>query len=105
MTMAGFDKKIEGWFSGRRWRVLTEVDGAKLVSGVTVIYRQGAFEIPIPGVFVTPIGHRGRHGFLVIETDGNGNDIAGSEQAFGEAVLRRASENYGLISGLPEKAA
>lgn len=98
----GFDKRLAPWFENRRWRVMTETSGNVTLGGVNIGYAVGEFHIDQPGVFVTPMGHRGRHGFLVIETDDAGRDIPGSEQAFGEATLRRASAAFGTVSGLPE---
>ena len=80
----------------------TEFDGTVTVGEVKFTYRKGVFDIDPPGVFVTPFGTRGRHGIAVIEQDAGGQDIPGSAAAFGESVLRRASELFGTISGLPE---
>ena len=98
----GFDKRLAPWFEKRRWRIIDEISGNVALGGVGIAYANGEFQIDQPGVFVTPMGHRGRHGFLVIETDDAGQDIPGSEQAFGEATLRRANDAFGTVSGLPE---
>jgi len=96
-----FDKRLAPWFEQRRWRVMTEKTGEVTLVGVKIGFRGGEFQIDQPGVFITPMGHRGRRGFLVIETDESGKDIPGSEQAFGEATLRRAAAVWGTIAGLP----
>lgn len=100
---AAFDKRLAPWFGTRRWRVMREVTGNVIMGGVKIAYAAGEFQIDQPGVFVTPMGHRGRRGFLLIETDEAGHDIAGSWQAFGEATLRRAAAAYGTVDGLPEQ--
>jgi hypothetical protein len=96
------DKRLESWFKDRRWRVMDEVTGAVNIAGVEYAYDHGSFEISPPGAYVTPLGHRGRKGILIIETE-DGRDIAGTEAAFGETTLRRASAAFGTISGLPEE--
>lgn len=100
---SSWDKRLAAWFEGRRWRVMTELDGTVTVGGVRFTYCKGAFEIEPPGVFVTPFGSRGRHGFVIIETGEDGRDIPGTGTSFGGAVLHRANEAYHTISGLPEE--
>jgi hypothetical protein len=101
---SSWDKRLEEWFGKRRWRVMAERDGTvTLDRGVSCTYRAGMFEIDPPGVYITPLGTRGRRGCLVIEQDEGGKDIPGSEQAFGESLLRRAQRAYGTVSGLPEE--
>jgi hypothetical protein len=99
--VSGFDDRLASWFRDRRWRVMTELNGGVTMAGTTVTYARGAFEIAPPGVYVTPLGSRGRRGYVIIETDGDGNDIPGTGTAFGEAALRRASAAWGTITGLP----
>lgn len=95
------DRRIAGWFAARRWRVRAELNGTMTDRGVKITYTGGAFEVDRPGAFATPLGHRGRHGYAIIEVDADGKDIPGTSAAFGEALLRRASRAYGTISGLP----
>lgn len=103
----GFDTRLAPWFEKRRWRVMAEKTGTITIAGVRYTYNSGEFVIDPPGVFVTPLGHRGRRGYLIIEIGEYHLDIPGSEQAFGEATLRRANEAFGSdgdlpVSGLPE---
>jgi hypothetical protein len=98
-----FDERLAAWFEGRRWRVMDEVSGTVIVGGVQIDYANGEFEIASPGVYVTPLGNRGRRGYLVIETDADGHDLPAHAEAFGEATLRRALLTYGLVAGLPEE--
>ena len=97
-----FSERFATWFEGRRWRVMDELSGTVAVGGIQVAYDRGAFEIAQPGVYVTPLGNRGRRGYLVIETGADGCEAL-LAVAFGEATLRRAQRDYGLISGLPEE--
>jgi hypothetical protein len=100
---SAWDKRLAGWFAGRYWRVLSERTGAVTFGGVRIAYDRGVFDIDPPGVFISPFGGRSRHGVAVIEIDADGHDLPGTGTAFGETVLRRASETYGTITGLPEK--
>jgi hypothetical protein len=100
---ASIEARLAPWFEKRRWRVMAEKTGTVTIAGVKYAYDRGAFEISPPGVFVTPLGHRGRKGILIIETGEDGADIPGSEVAFGETALRRAQRAHGTISGLPEE--
>jgi hypothetical protein len=100
-----WEKRLEPWFGTRCWRVQIEFDGTVTVGDTKFTYVKGVFDIEPPGVFVSPFGTRARHGIAVIETDIGGQDIPGSAKAFGESVLRQASELFGTIHGLPEKAA
>ena len=97
------DRRLAPWFEHRRWRVLAELDGEVTLAGVKIAFAAGTFEIGQPGVYVTPLGARGRRGFVIIETGEDGQDIAGTEAAFGEAALRRANASWDTISGLPEE--
>lgn len=107
--MSSFEEKLDSWFGHRHWRVLTELTGAVTAGGVQITYDQGAFEVALPGAYVTPFGSRGRRGYVIAETGEDGRDAAdsraGSRAAFGEAVLRRAQRVYGTVSGLPEESA
>jgi hypothetical protein len=97
---SNWDKRLAPWFEKRRWRVQAEFDGEVTVGGIGFTFDKGVFDIDLPGVFVTPFGSRGRHGIAIIEVDPDGKDVPGSAVAFGESVLRRASELFGTISGL-----
>lgn len=102
--MVSFSERFASWFEGRSWRVMTELSGtAEPQGGIQITYDKGAFEIDPPGVYVTPLGNRGRRGYIVTEHDATGHDLPAHAEAFGEATLRRASLIYGLISGLPEE--
>jgi hypothetical protein len=101
--VSGFDDRLAAWFKDRRWRVMTELSGGVTMQGAKVTYARGAFEIAQPGVFVTPLGNRGRHGYVIIETGEDGADVPGSARVFGEAALRRAQQAHGTITGLPEE--
>jgi hypothetical protein len=96
-----WETRLAPWFEKRRWRVQDEFDGTVTAGGVRFTYRRGVFDIAPPGVFVSPFGTRGRRGVAVIEVDGDGEDIPGTAVAFGESVLRRASDLFDAISGLP----
>lgn len=101
--MSSFEDRLAHWFKDRRWRVRTELDGTVTLGGVKITYDKGVFEIDPPGCYVTPLGSRGRHGYVIIETGADGRDIPGSGTAFGGAALFRAQRAYGTITGLPEE--
>jgi hypothetical protein len=89
---ARFDK----WFKDRKWRVATERTGESRDGDVVVTYDHGEFLVAEPGEFQTPLGNRGRHGFLIQEVDpATGTDIEGSLAAFGLATLRNAAREHG----------
>lgn len=98
--------KLDEWFTGRRWRLVTELDGEKSVQvtggdgkpvPVAVTFSKGHFEIDPPGAFASPLGSRGRTGVLLQEVDGSGADIPGSLTAWGEATFIKARRTYGAI--------
>lgn len=105
------DAKFDLWFRDRHWRVMTEESGDRTWDGedadgnqVTLVvhYDSGHFVIDQPGVFQTPLGHKGRAGFIIRETDAEGADLPGNiTAAFGRAALERAIERYGAVTGLP----
>jgi hypothetical protein len=101
--MSGFDDRLAPWFKDRSWRVMSELNGGVSMQGAHVTYDKGAFEIAPPGVYVTPLGSRGRRGYVIIEIGADSQDIPGSARVFGGAALRRANAAYGTISGLPEE--
>jgi hypothetical protein len=103
VSVANWGERFAAWFEGRSWRVMAEKTGTVTAGSVRVTYDKGAFEISPPGVYSTPLGNRGRRGYLVIETGPDGRDVPGTAAAFGEATLRRAWKEYGLVSGLPEE--
>jgi len=104
VSTGSFSERFASWFEGRRWRVMTELSGTVAVGGIQVAYDRGAFEIDSPGIFITPLGNRGRRGYLVAETGPDGCDLPVHAEAFGEATLRRAQRDYGLVTGLPEES-
>ena len=75
MSTGSFSERFAAWFEGRRWRVMTELSGIVAAGGIRVAYDRGAFEIAQPGVYVTPLGNRGRRGYLVVETGADGRDL------------------------------
>lgn len=92
------------WFSGRRWRVVTEADGDGFVSlengggHVPVRFDKGRFAVEPPGAFRSPLsGNPGRRGVLLQEVDAGGRDIPGSRFAFGEAAVSQARKDYHAI--------
>lgn len=99
--MSGFEDRLASWFKDRRWRVMAEKTGTVTIGGVEFAFDKGAFEISPPGVYVTPLGSRGKRGYVLIETSEDGTDIPGTGVAFGEAALRRANAAWDTISGLP----
>jgi hypothetical protein len=101
---SAWDKRLAGWFEKRQWRVMAERTGTVTLGEVRISYDRGVFDIDPPGVFISSFGTRARHGVAVIEVDSDGRDIPGTGTGFAESVLRRASESYGTITGLPEKA-
>lgn len=101
---SSWEKRLEPWFGTRHWRVQDEFDGTVIAGGTRFTYRKGVFDIDPPGVFVSPFGTRARHGIAIIEQDAGGQDIPGTAKAFGESVLRQASELFGTITGLPEES-
>jgi hypothetical protein len=97
-------EKFDSWFATRRWRVCAEVSGLRERDGHKVLYHRGFFKIEPPGVFQTPLGHKGRTGYLVQEVDGEGHDKEGtSPVAFGRRTLEHAINSYAAVTGLPEK--
>jgi len=104
VSTGSFSERFAAWFEGRRWRVMSELSGIVAAGSIRVAYDRGAFEIAQPGVYVTPLGNRGRRGYLVVETGPDGRDLPVHAEAFGEATLRRAQRDYGLVTGLPEES-
>lgn len=96
------EAQFASWFETRHWRVAEETSGLRTRDGITILYDRGEFWVQHPGVFKTPLGHRGKRGFLVKETDADGKDLdPPSVQAFGHLTLKTASERYQTIHGLP----
>ena len=97
-------QKFEQWFKDRHWRVCTEMTGNRVKDGYIVIYYKGFFQVTPPGTFQTPLGHRGRSGYLIQETDAGGTDLPGTEPVpFGRAALLHAIEEFGLVKDLPKR--
>jgi hypothetical protein len=98
------DAQFASWFEKRHWRVAGETNGLRTRDGITILYDHGEFWVQHPGVFQTPLGHRGKRGFLVMETDVNGSDLnPPSVAAFGHLTLKRARDEFGAVSGLPDE--
>jgi hypothetical protein len=98
-------ERFDSWFKDRRWRVLEEMSGQRERDGSTVIYDAGEFWVSWPGIFQTPLGHRGRHGFLIREVDPQtGADLEPAvDVAFGFVTLSTAVERYQAVRGLPSE--
>lgn len=109
------DRRLRGWFEKRRWRVMTEMSGERRKNlpckpgepqqVASIRYDQGEFWYTSPqGVFQTPFGYKGRHGFLIVELDPEtGNDLSPRNVvAFGHAVLAKAQDLWKCFpDGLP----
>jgi hypothetical protein len=98
------EEKRDSFFKGRHWRVRTEVTERRESDGTVIVYDKGEFWVQPPEVFQTPLGHRGRHGFLLRETGADGKDLApANDVAFGFVTLKTASDLYGSVRDLPEE--
>lgn len=91
------NQSLDEWFGLRKWRVFTEADGPETEGGHAVAFKHGKFRVEPPGAFVTPLGATGRNGVVLQEVDAFGEDIAGSQAAFGESVVTKAREVYHAI--------
>lgn len=91
--------RLEDWFQGRRWRVMTELTG----NGPEGTCERGEFRLKPPATFTTPLGNTGRHGFIIQEIGPDGKDLTTRPAAFGLQVLRLAQERFGSVGGLPPK--
>jgi len=101
---ASAEEKYAAWFSGRHWRVCEEITGNRTIEGKKVSYYRGFFRVEPPGVFQTPLGHKGRKGYLIREIDAQGKDLPGTEPVpFGRMVLERAAEDFSAVTGLPPR--
>lgn len=96
------ERRFAEWFEGRRWRVRTEEQGERFLEGHRTVYDHGEFWIDTPGVFQTPVGHTGSHGFILQEVDAAGNDIEGSMVAWGIQSIRQAATQFGAIVEVPK---
>lgn len=95
------EHRLERYFLGRRWRVMTEKTNHDLKDGpARCIIDQGEVWVT-GGSFSTPTGHRGRHGFMVAEVDPvTGADLDPQVRAiFGRSALIKAQSLYSAISG------
>lgn len=78
------------YFTGRKWRVASELTGTEADGPATVTFAQGRFTIT-GGKFSGPgSSARGAKGVLLQEVDENSEDIEGSLVAVGESTYRRA---------------
>ncbi len=109
---AAREEKLAEWFRGRHWRVLTEIDGDRVwppgagagdPEAIIIRFSRGSFVIDRPGCYASPLGHKGRQGVLVRETDEAGSDLpSGTVTQFGLGTLRSAVRDYGAnIRDLP----
>lgn len=96
-------QKFDQWFKDRKWRVAAEISGTREQDGNTFRYHKGYFQIDRPGVFQTPLGHKGRAGYMLHEVDADGSDIPDSLAAFGRIALESAIKAYGSVTGLPDR--
>ncbi len=95
-------ENFDAWFKSRHWRVCSEVTGTKTMDGYRVYYFQGFFQVRPPAGFVTPLGRKGRSGYLIAEVDDQGKDLSGDlVYPFGRIVLEKAIGQYQSVSGLP----
>jgi hypothetical protein len=110
---AAREEKLAEWFENRHWRVLTEIDGIRAwpvgakaddPESILVRFRKGSFVVDKPGYYASPLGHPGRNGVLIRETDAEGADLPGKVTTqFGLGTLRSAVAKYGaVIRDLPE---
>lgn len=95
---------LADWFATRRWRVYAEADGDGTIAAangddIAVHFKKGRFWVESPGAFTSPLGNAGRNGVILQEVDAAGNDIPGSQAAFGSSVVARAREEYGAVTG------
>ena len=111
------EASLRSWFGKRRWRVMSEFSGERRKQlprkpgapqqVAVLVYDQGEFWITSPhGVFQTALGHKGRHGFLIVELDpGTGKDLEPQVVvSFGHGVLAKAQEMYDCFPlGLPSE--
>jgi len=101
---ASSEEKYLSWFRDRHWRVSTEITGDRTKDGHKIFYFKGFFQVEGPGVFQTPLRHKGRKGYLIQETGADGKDLPGTKPVpFGRTVLERASGQFGHITGLPKR--
>jgi hypothetical protein len=96
------EDKFDAWFKDRRWRVAEEMTGTRTFQGATITYDSGEFWVDPPAKFLTPLGHPGRHGFVIVEVAPDGSDLE-AKAAFGDTALKVAAERYGAIINLPER--
>lgn len=97
------EARFDSWFRDRRWRVCTEITGDRVSDTGIVRYSGGFFRMDPPGIFQTPLGHKGRAGYLIQEVDPDGGDRDVPPVPFGRRTLEHAIEKYGAVSGLPAK--
>lgn len=92
--------KMSQWFGARRWRVATDVSS----ENDDVVIVQGEFWTKGGKVFQTPLGHKGRHGYILQEVTQDGVDIPNSRVTFGWVTLNTASEMFpGSVIDLPPR--
>jgi hypothetical protein len=111
---AAREERLAEWFRGRHWRVAAEVDGPRTwpaayteIDGqqvltspeIAVTYDKGSFVIDRPGYYKSPVGHQGRNGVLIIETDAEGSDLPGqgAGTCWGRGTLESAVRDFGAV--------
>lgn len=93
------EQKMKQWFGARHWRVATEVSSET----DDVVIAAGEFWTKGGKVFQTPLGHKGRHGYIMQEVR-DGVDVPGSRVTFGWVTLAKAAEMFpGSIVELPPR--
>ena len=106
MSGGSFSERFASWFEGRCWRVMNELSGTVAVGGIQVAYDKGAFEIARRACTSPRSATAGAAATSSWRLCWTGSDLlkTGAVQAFGEATLRRAQRDYGLVTGLPEES-
>jgi hypothetical protein len=98
-------QRWQQWFGTRHWRVMTEVTERRTdrETGSAVIADHGEVWIEGDAQFQTPLGNKGRHGFLVTEVGPDGRDLDPAVQViFGYAALCRARDE-GAVAEVPSQ--
>jgi hypothetical protein len=101
---AAREAKRAEWFRDRKWRVATELTYQRVIlEDGEMVTDQGEFWLTGALRFKTPLGHRGAHGFFVVEVDPvTGEDLVPLvQETFGHEALASAKERFGSIDTLP----
>lgn len=100
-------RRMAEWFEGRRWRVCSELN----TDQQDILVKNGEFWVKDGKVFRSPLGNKGKHGYILQEVDEAGNDIWSAEldpapvrAPFGWVTIRNASEMFpGSIIEVPPR--